>query len=174
MCTGAGEWLMWVEVCMLSCVCVFVYLWHILYNGAWPQSPSGMWDFQVQNRPTRGGGRRQQEQTAKMEKGNRRIRRRGRRRRNYENVFFSSAFSVQSAHLLTRVGMFLLFTAMPGCCGATDGNWPSHYIATVGLQCRRESNLNTFSWKLYEFKVTKYCIYTVECVRLIIWEMMHM
>lgn len=40
---------MWVEVCMSSGACVCESICDT-YNAARPHSPSGMWDFQVQNR----------------------------------------------------------------------------------------------------------------------------
>lgn len=75
MCIGGQHGGMWVEVCIPSRACVCVSICDT-YNAAGPHSPSGMWDFQVQNRPHRGrraGTNSREEGEAKEKKKKRRM-----------------------------------------------------------------------------------------------------
>lgn len=104
---------MWVDVCTRSCPCVWLFVTH---NAAGPHSPSGMWDFQIQNRPSRGrsagtNGRERRRREGDVERG---------RRETFSLTAAAAAAAasylcpprrcVQSEHLSEGTGKFLWLT----------------------------------------------------------------
>lgn len=122
-CSNVCEWGAWRHVAgslyVFSCMCVLSCMSICdTSSAAGPHSPSGMWDFQVQNRPQCG----RRAGTNSRERGRRRRGERGRRTEHKMCMFtatsaefsFSSERCVHSTHLSRRVGKFLWFTDMGG------------------------------------------------------------
>lgn len=132
-CSHVYEWRAWGRVggslYVFMCMCVLVCMSICdTYSAAGPHSPSGMWDFQVQNRPQCG----RRAGTNSRERGRRRRGEKG-RRTEHTMCMFAATLAEFSFHLSAALnrptcqqerGSFCgLLTGR--CYGMTDGKWPS-------------------------------------------------